>query len=211
MTVSIDVLIVNDDPHIRDTILREFRRAGFEPDWRQVNAEQAYIEQLDHAGSAIDLILIVGPRVSSEVTTVLHSLRDRGLEIPVIVVTEAIDPDSAVDYMRDGAADYVTLDQMNRLGPIAVRETSRRRPQPSLARERAALGVLAHIVEQSPVAIAITDLQATIEYVNPKFTQLTGYTYTEAIGMSADRLAVGRPDTVLSLYFAPLYVVLTEC
>lgn len=41
---------------------------------------------------------------------------------------------------------------------------------------------LSKAVEQSPVSIVITDTQGTIEFVNPQFTQLTGYTFDEAIG-----------------------------
>lgn len=37
-------------------------------------------------------------------------------------------------------------------------------------------------VEQSPSSIVITDTEGTIEYVNPKFTEVTGYTLEEAIG-----------------------------
>ena len=37
-------------------------------------------------------------------------------------------------------------------------------------------------VEQSPVSIVITDIQGTIEFVNPKFSRITGYTYEEAVG-----------------------------
>lgn len=37
-------------------------------------------------------------------------------------------------------------------------------------------------VNQSPATIVITDLNGKIEYVNPHFTEITGYTYDEAIG-----------------------------
>ncbi len=39
-------------------------------------------------------------------------------------------------------------------------------------------------VEQSPSTVLITDTQGKIEYVNPKFTQITGYTTEEAIGQT---------------------------
>ena len=39
-------------------------------------------------------------------------------------------------------------------------------------------------VEQSPATIVITDLNGNIEYVNPKFTETTGYSYEEAIGQN---------------------------
>ncbi|MQC27406.1 MAG: PAS domain S-box protein [Chloroflexi bacterium] len=42
--------------------------------------------------------------------------------------------------------------------------------------------VLQRAVEHSPTAILITDTEANIEYVNPKFTEDTGYTLDEAIG-----------------------------
>jgi PAS domain S-box-containing protein len=39
-------------------------------------------------------------------------------------------------------------------------------------------------IQQSPVAIVITDLDGTIEFVNPKFTEYCGYTYDEVIGQN---------------------------
>jgi len=42
--------------------------------------------------------------------------------------------------------------------------------------------VLAKAVEQSPVSVIITDPKGIIQYVNPKFTELMGYTPEEAIG-----------------------------
>ncbi|MBL0225481.1 MAG: PAS domain S-box protein [Geobacteraceae bacterium] len=39
-------------------------------------------------------------------------------------------------------------------------------------------------IQQSPVAIVITDLEGTIEFVNPKFTEYSGYHYDEAIGQN---------------------------
>ncbi|GLH72990.1 hypothetical protein GETHLI_14920 [Geothrix limicola] len=44
------------------------------------------------------------------------------------------------------------------------------------------LRILVKAVEQSPVSVIITDTRGVIQYVNPKFTQLMGYTAEEAIG-----------------------------
>ncbi len=41
---------------------------------------------------------------------------------------------------------------------------------------------LSQAVEQSPNSVVITDLKGDIEYVNPKFTQVTGYSAEDAIG-----------------------------
>ncbi|NOX58447.1 MAG: PAS domain S-box protein [Planctomycetes bacterium] len=47
-------------------------------------------------------------------------------------------------------------------------------------------------VEQSPVAILITDIDGTIQYVNPRFTETTGYTAEEAIGQNPRILKSGK-------------------
>ena len=44
------------------------------------------------------------------------------------------------------------------------------------------LRLLIKAVEQSPVSVIITDTHGVIQYVNPKFTQLMGYTREEAVG-----------------------------
>jgi len=41
---------------------------------------------------------------------------------------------------------------------------------------------LSRAVEQSPATVMITDTNGSIEYVNPKFTELTGYSVEEALG-----------------------------
>jgi sigma-B regulation protein RsbU (phosphoserine phosphatase) len=47
-------------------------------------------------------------------------------------------------------------------------------------------------VEQSPATVVITDMRGTIEYVNPKFTRLTGYSYAEAMGKNPRILKSGE-------------------
>ena len=47
-------------------------------------------------------------------------------------------------------------------------------------------------VEQSPAIIVITDREGRIEYVNPKFSQVTGYAPEEAIGQNPRILKSGK-------------------
>jgi len=44
------------------------------------------------------------------------------------------------------------------------------------------LRILVKAVEQSPVSIIVTDNEGIIEYVNPKFCKVTGYTLEEVLG-----------------------------
>jgi PAS domain S-box-containing protein len=53
---------------------------------------------------------------------------------------------------------------------------------------------LSRAVEQSPSAVVITDAAGRIEYVNPKFVQMTGYTEQEVMGENPRILQSGQQD-----------------
>lgn len=66
---------------------------------------------------------------------------------------------------------------------------------------------LSKAVENSPVTIVITDTQGRIEYVNPKFTSLTGYTREEVIGKNPSILSSGQNPREL---YAELWSTITS-
>jgi diguanylate cyclase (GGDEF)-like protein/PAS domain S-box-containing protein len=51
---------------------------------------------------------------------------------------------------------------------------------------------LGRAMEQSPASVMITDTRGRIEYVNPKFSQISGYSREEALGQSAGMLSSGE-------------------
>ncbi|MFX8879580.1 PAS domain-containing protein, partial [Acinetobacter baumannii] len=57
---------------------------------------------------------------------------------------------------------------------------SAERTQRRLAEER--VRILSLAIEQSPVSVVITDREGRIDYANPKFEQVTGYSLAEARG-----------------------------
>lgn len=54
-----------------------------------------------------------------------------------------------------------------------------------------ALSILSNAVDQSPVSVQITDTKGIIEYVNPKFIEITGYNLDEVIGKKPNILKSG--------------------
>ena len=56
------------------------------------------------------------------------------------------------------------------------------RSENARSREEEKTSSLYRAVEQSPASVVITDLGGHIEYVNPKFTEVTGYSFEEALG-----------------------------
>ena len=53
---------------------------------------------------------------------------------------------------------------------------------------------LSRAVEQSRAVVVVTDLEGCIEYVNPRFEELTGYTREEAIGQCPSIMKSGHHD-----------------
>jgi PAS domain S-box-containing protein len=105
-------------------------------------------------------------------------------EIPFIFVSGTLGEDAAIESMRHGATDYVLKDKLSRLGPAVkrvLRDAENRRER---ARAEEEQRKLSHVVEQSPVSIVITNRNGEIEYVNPQFCKITGYTADEARGQN---------------------------
>jgi len=72
-----------------------------------------------------------------------------------------------------------------RVGHLEALEDERKKMEDELLR-------LSRAVEQSPATVVITDSEGLIEYVNPKFVRLTGYTAAEAIGQNPRILKSGK-------------------
>jgi len=70
--------------------------------------------------------------------------------------------------------------------------TTRKRAEQELRSNSERLGTLWHAVEQSPASVVIADIQGCIQYVNPKFCEVTGYSCIEALGKSAGALGGGE-------------------
>jgi len=69
--------------------------------------------------------------------------------------------------------------------------TARKRTEEALRESEERGRKLSTAVEQSPVSVVITDPRGTIEYVNPKFEQKTGYSLAEAVGQNPRILKSG--------------------
>lgn len=69
-----------------------------------------------------------------------------------------------------------------------IRDVTERKQAEELVRK------LSTAVEQSPSIIVITDLEGNLEYVNPKFIELTGYSSSEVIGLDINILKSGMQD-----------------
>ena len=96
-----------------------------------------------------------------------------------------------------GVAGFVRDQSTRRARALKLARTNRELEQEIAVRERAEreLRKLSSAVEQSPASVIIADCEGRIDYVNPKFEQVTGYTRDEVRGKSLDFLHSGYTST----------------
>jgi PAS domain S-box-containing protein len=102
-------------------------------------------------------------------------------------------PYEAEGIRKDGSIFPIEVEARN-IAPInnktlrvtAFRDISERK------KNEAANKKLSLAVEQSANSIIITDVQGNIEYTNPKFTEITGYTAAEVLGKNPRVLSSGK-------------------
>ncbi len=183
MATPLRVLIAEDNPADAELVLRELRRAGFEPDWVRVESEAAYLERLptnpDIILSDFHMPQFTGPRA-------LELLTQTGANTPFIIISGTIGEDIAVDMMKRGAADYLMKDRLTRLGP-AVRQAldqarlhrDRRKTEDSLRQSEAEFRAM---TEASPLGIFVTDAEGLLTYTNATLRQMLGIGFQEISG-----------------------------
>ena len=119
-------------------------------------------------------------------------------DIPVLFLSSTAEPERKRDAFRKGAADFITKpfqpeELLLRVALHLQLSQQQKALRRSFAEREAAvewqlqksnreLLKLHAAVEQSPTSVIITDRQSRIEYVNRKFTEITGYTSDEVKG-----------------------------
>jgi signal transduction histidine kinase len=138
MSQPLHVLILEDQPDDAELVLRELRRAEFDPNWLRVDTEAEYLARLD---PRLDVILADYTLPQFNALRALGLLRDRGLDVPFIVVTGTIGEEAAAECIKQGATDYLLKDRLGRLGQAVARglEDRRLRIQKQQADEALAL------------------------------------------------------------------------
>ena len=112
--------------------------------------------------------------------------------VPVIFITALNNFDSEVKGLSLGAADYITKPinvaiARQRIRNLLERESLRK----EVHLQAESLRKLSKAVEQSPASVIITGLDGCIEYLNPRFTETTGYSAEEMLGKNPSLLKSG--------------------
>jgi PAS domain S-box-containing protein len=189
----IPVLYIEHYPADIDLTVRHF--AQYAPNIHidaVITAEEALskleIERTDTAKYKV--ILIDYHLVGMNALELIKIIRQKKkLCIPIILIAGRGNEELAVQALKLGATDYLTKSEkyLYRLTSVIINSYQ----YCELKSKQESLRQLSRAVEQSPVLIMITDTRGNIEYVNPKFTETTGYSMQEVLGRNPRFLKSG--------------------
>jgi PAS domain S-box-containing protein len=196
VTPPLRLLLLEDSSADAELVEKALRKAGLDFTARRVVTRLDFEHALREFHPEIVIADHHLPQFSG--VAALQVARELAPGAPFILLTGSLDEETAVEYMKAGAADYVLKDRLARLGPAVVGALQRRHTAEWMR-------WLSHAVEQSPAAVLITDPAGVIQYVNQRFTEISGYTRSEALGRSASFLKSGQtPPEVYEALWATI-------
>jgi len=191
-TQPLRVLIVEDSEDDTLLVADQLEIDGGRPvEWQRVDTEQALTEALQQHW---DIVLsdYTMPHLSG--MRALEVVRQHDLDLPFIFVSGTIGENTAVKAMKSGAQDYVMKGNLSRLMPAVERELEEAQQRRERRQAEQRLRKLSLVVEQAADSVLITDPKGFIEYVNPAFERMTGYSRAEAIDGKPSLIKSGRHD-----------------
>jgi PAS domain S-box-containing protein len=187
MATRLRVLVVENRQKDYELILRQLRRAGYEPDARQVDTERDFLAALD---SPFDIIISEYSLPNLAGLSALKLVKDRKLEIPFIFFSKAIGQPATTNVIKRGAFDYVSKERPARLERAVARALTDTRPlakapAPNL-RSSGAADRTAKILDHAAEAIIALDSHQHILFYNQAAETMFGYKASEMIGKPLD-------------------------
>jgi len=177
---EIKILLLEDYPADAELIRELLINEGYAGNFKLVSTEVAFVEELKN--SHYDLILSDYNLPGFNGMEALRLSQTYLPEVPFICVSGSIGEDRAVELLKNKATDYVLKDQLEKL-PLAVsRALKEAQEQLALEAAQKELHRLSQAVMQSPSGVIISDTYGKIEYVNPRFTEISGYPPEMVIG-----------------------------
>ena len=180
----LQVLIVEDSQNDAALLEIELERAGYETACHRVETGEAMSAALTERLWDLVIADYIMPHFNG--LAALALVKEKGLDLPFIIVSGHITDDTAVAAMKAGAHDYVMKDNLARLGSAVqreLREAAIRREQRRSEEKLKVEHSFREAIENSvPSGIAAIDLDGQQTYVNPAFCAMVGWSETDLVG-----------------------------
>lgn len=202
MAKKLKVLLVEDSEDDSLLLLREIRRAKYDPEWCRVEQAEAMREAL--AREPWDIIISDYKMPQFDAPAALQILKDSGLDLPFIIISGKIGEDLAVAAMKAGAHDYLQKGNLSRVHGIIEREL--RDAAERRARREADQAIRAGKMEWEAVIDSVSDLiflttmEGTIIRCNRKAIEYFNTDYQELLGRNISEVFYGHHNDVGSIF-----------
>lgn len=178
---TLKILHLEDLASDAKLIERELNKALPPFEKRVVSTRIDFIKALEEF--APDIILSDHSLPSFDSVQALQLVKEKGLQIPFILITSAMTDEFAASVMRAGTSDYIIKDRLQRL-PSAVLnslekfrlEKEKQQFLTQIAKNEKRFRTL---IEKSKDMITLTSSEGQILYASPSVTKLFGYTPEE--------------------------------
>ena len=190
---ALRVLLVEDNPDDGLLLHRHLARSGFAPDLHRVETAGDMLAALAEPALPWDCILADYNLPLFSAPEALKLLQAAGQDIPFIMMSGAVNDATAVAAMRAGAHDYVSKENLTRLGPAIERElaeaASRRGKRATERALQSSQERFHRLVEATPLALLISDMRGRVSYSNRGAQRLLGF---EPADQEAGRVSLAR-------------------
>lgn len=180
MEKELHILILEDLPSDAELAEREVRTVLDNYIVKVLDTRDEMIEALDTFKP--DLIISDYLMPEFDGLSALKIRQEQCPYVPFVMLTGSVNEEIAVECMKAGADDYVIKEHIKRLGSAVLGAMEKKKREKEQKKAEEELIRLSTAVKQSPSVIAITDLKGNLEYMNPKFSEVTGYSFEEAKG-----------------------------
>ncbi|MGB7210997.1 MAG: response regulator [Gemmatimonadales bacterium] len=177
---GIRVLLVEDLASDAELIARELKRAGYAAEILRVQHEAELVDALKTF--APDLVLSDHSLPQFSAHDAIRVVTRVASGLPVIVVTGSLEEETAADYIRAGATDYVVKERLHRLGPAIDRALELKAARAEHARSEARFRAL---IENSSDAVIIAGADQVVRYASPAISSIIGIAPVEYVGRRA--------------------------
>ena len=188
----ISILLAEDSEDDALLLIRFLRENHYDPDYVRIFTRG----QCDDALSKKEYDIIIADFSMPQFTAlnVLEMVKERNIDTPLIVVSGTMGEETAVNTMRAGASDYIMKGNLRRLIPAIERELQEAKIRKAHIRAKKVNQLLSTAFEQAVETVVITDTNGVIEYANPAFQNISGYSREEALGKRINILKSGKHD-----------------
>jgi DNA-binding NtrC family response regulator len=176
MSPALQVLFIEDSEDDVKLLLRELRKASFDPSYRRVETAEDLRSAL--AAQTWDLILSDFSMPRFDGLAAFELCGEMGTDAPFLLVSGRVGEERAVEAMRKGVKDYIVKDNLRRFIPAVRREIAELELRRESVKTQRALAEsedkYKHLVEGSIQGILIVQ-RGKIVYCNPSVARMLGY------------------------------------